>query len=188
MPVGPNHKGFPMRSLLTFGNKLLPCLVAMGVCAAVCRAETIIRVDSSEARSIGLAEASGAKSFDVDLATITHCSIAMLSNATPAPPAQTMLGSDTESKLPLAMKTALREIESASAKARMGKPQPWLAENSLPTPRGIDPYPSWSGAVLVVDDVSTVLAEGTDTGGYHVRVRPADGKAFAMVGSQFFTP
>ncbi|MBM3954958.1 MAG: hypothetical protein FJ309_10150 [Planctomycetes bacterium] len=192
VPVGPNHKGFPMRSLLTFGKTLVSCLLAASLTAAVSQGETITWIDPPETRSIGVAEASWAKSLDVDHATVTRGSLAALSDPAPTPIAQPVVAAPVSIELPLAVKTAITAKEAASEKTEFGATLPWMAINSRPAKSGIDPYPSWGGAALVVDDVTTLPTEDSDldtyTGGYQAVSLGLSRKGFAMAGSRFLTP
>jgi len=192
VPVGPNHKGFPMRSLLTFGKTLVSCLLAASLTAAVSHGETITWIDPPETRSIGVAEASGAKSLDVDHATVTRGSLAALSDPAPTPIAQPVVKAPVKIELPLAVKTAITAKEAASKKAEFGATLPWMAINSRPAKSGIDPYPSWGGAALVVDDVTTLPTEDSNSeaysAGYQSAVLGLSRKGFAMAGSRFLAP
>lgn len=181
-----------MRTLLTFGKTLVSCLLAASLTAALSQGETITWIDPPETRSIGVAEASGAKSLDVDHATVTRGSLAVLSDPAPTPIAQPVAAAPAKIELPLAVKTALAASETASKKAEFGAPLPWMAVNSRPAKRGIDPYPSWGGAALVVDDVTTLPTEDSTSeaysGGYQAAALGLSRKGFAMVGSRFLTP
>lgn len=192
VPVGPNHKGFPMRSLLTFGKTLVSCLLAASLTAAVSHGETITWIDPPETRSIGVAEASGAKSLDVDHATVTRGSLAALSDPASTPIAQPVVAAPVKIELPLAVKTAITATETASKKAEFGTPLPWMAINARPAKSGIDPYPSWGGAALVIDDVTTLPAGDSNSdaysAGYQAAALGLSRKGFAMVGSRFLTP
>lgn len=181
-----------MRSLLTFGKTLVSCLLAAGLTAAVSHAETITWIDPPETRSIGVAEASGAKSLDVDHATVTRGSLAVLAATMPTPIAQPVVAAPAKIELPLAVKTAITATETAAKKAEFGAPLPWMAINSRPTKTGIDPYPSWSGAALVIDDVTTSRTADneseTSPGSYQASALGLSRKGFAMVGTRLLTP
>jgi hypothetical protein len=181
-----------MRSLLTFGKTLVSCLLAASLIAAVSLGETITWIDPPETRSIGVADASGAKSLDVDHATVTRDLLTALADPALTPIAQPVVAAPVQIELPLAVKTAITATETASKKAEFGAPLPWMAINSRPAKSGIDPYPSWSGAALVIDDVTTLPTKDSnsdaDSVGYQLAALGLSRKEFSMIGSRFLTP
>lgn len=175
-----------MRSLLTLGKTLVSCVLATSFSAALVRGETITWIDPPETRSIGVAEASGAKSLDVDHATVTRGSLAVLDSTAPNTVSAPVVTAPASIVLPLAVKTTISATDAVAKKSQPVGTLPWLAINARSAAKGIDPYPTWSGAALVIDDVTTVRDDRSETGGYQATARSLNGKSLVMVGERFF--
>jgi hypothetical protein len=142
-----------MRSLLSFAKTVFSFSMCALLLGAAARAETITWIDPPVARTVGEAEACGVKSLDVALATVTRDSLAVL-----AAPAQT----DTKSPavaLPVAAAPAvggaLEDVMGATTEVSV-----------LPTEElSIDPYPVWSAATVVANDVVAIASNDSDVFG-----------------------
>lgn len=181
VPVEPNHEGLPMRSVLTFGKALASCVLATTLSADLVRSETITWIDPAATRSGNLAESTGARSLDRDRAIASRGSLALLESQTPSPSS----GAPATIELPLAVKTILSASDAVTKTSQPVGALAWMAVNVRPTAKGIDPYPTWSGAVLVNDDVTTVRDDRSYSGSYHASARSLDGKSFVMIGERF---
>ncbi|NBV46493.1 MAG: hypothetical protein EBR86_12865 [Planctomycetia bacterium] len=151
-----------MRSLLSFAKISFRFATIALLLGSAARAETITWIDPPAARTVGAAEACGLKSVDVDSDTLTRDSIATLDAAggdraratdTAAPAAA------ADRPLPLAAGAATAVDQWQRAAERME----WMSVQVQSTESiSIDPYPSWTSAAVVTDDVVTIASNSSD--------------------------
>jgi len=162
-----------MRSLLSLGKTVgrfaVRSLVggfaisgAIGFLAPAARGEMIEWIDPPAARTVGEAEACGLKSLDVATDTVTRGSLAVLAAGT-GPAADVGIEATTSAE-----PTALHRPATGGVSHRVGdaptdvwnshtERMEWLSVEPTETV-SIDPYPTWSAASVVVDDIVTMVA------------------------------
>jgi hypothetical protein len=190
--VGPTPKGFPMRCLLSLA-KTVGCVsvrslaggcaiaAAIGLVAPAARGEMIGWIDPPAARSVGEAEACGVRSLDVATDTVTRESIAVLA-----------IGTAVDSK-PVAVAPTTPALQAPLADG--AKPDVWGTHTERmewlsvePTETvSIDPYPTWSAASVVVDDIVTISASSGRFGSLTTLASTPDYRTgVAALGSRFW--
>jgi len=149
-----------MRSLLSFAKISFPFATIALLLGSAARAETITWIDPPAARTVGAAEACGVKSLDVDSDTLTRDSIAILAAAGGDQARATATAAPTAAAarpLPLAAGAATAVDQWHRAAERME----WMSVQSTDSV-SIDPYPVWTSAAVVTDDVVTIASTSSD--------------------------
>lgn len=146
-----------MRSLLSFAKTVFSFAVLLGAAA---RGETITWIDPPAARTVGAAEACGVKSLDVDSDTLTRDSLAILHAAGGDQAQSSSTGVPTA-----AVQPSLPLTEGAAAAAdewhRAAERMEWMSVQPTDSV-SIEPYPVWTSAAVVTDDVVTIASTSSD--------------------------